>query len=433
MTVQPAPSQPFRWRIFLLGAFHLINLAGLVLSALFATTGAALTYFNGERETVLMQAILAAGMFCGAILLCFPFYYNFRAMGGDEDRPFVMRMNIRLGIPMLVLAWPLILMLGNFISTQGSFVIQALLLPVLTVAGITIPILAITWLAIHQLPKESTRRIWDIFALGMTLGPLVIIIIEILALGIFIAGVALVVSFNPEWSAFFVNLGQNVENLTPLQAQSIVADLVSNPWLPLIGIAMLSFIVPVVEEPLKVIGVWLAADRIRTPAEGFVLGILSGAGYAVFESLGASAAGVAGWMSVTGARAGTSLLHIFNSGLIGWALVSAWQERKYMRLGLAFALSIIVHGLWNASTVAFGIAGMSRELPFLLPDYLNDPTVYLVILVSLLTFMMTLLLGFNRILQPAPALPVEQVEYNQPLPTPDSGENETNGNPDHLN
>jgi len=46
-------------------------------------------------------------------------------------------------------------------------------------------------------------------------------------------------------------------------------------------------------------------------------------------------------------RAGTDLLHILTSGLMGLALYYAFQKGKYLRLILTYLMVVILHGSWN--------------------------------------------------------------------------------------
>lgn len=50
------------------------------------------------------------------------------------------------------------------------------------------------------------------------------------------------------------------------------------------------------------------------------MGLLSGAAFALIESLNASADGSTNWPIIVSVRAGTSILHMTASGLVGWEL-----------------------------------------------------------------------------------------------------------------
>jgi hypothetical protein len=137
-----------------------------------------------------------------------------------------------------------------------------------------------------------------------------------------------------------------------------------------LSFAFISVLVPLVEESLKPIGVWFLAGQKITPAMGFGYGVISGAGFGLFENLGNTSAGGDTWALLAATRITTLLLHCFTAGLVGWALASAWSQRRYLRLGVAFAIAVLIHGLWN------GMAILS--LASSLPDMVNIsiPTSY---------------------------------------------------------
>jgi hypothetical protein len=70
----------------------------------------------------------------------------------------------------------------------------------------------------------------------------------------------------------------------------------------------------------------------------------------LFESLALSATGV-DWGLTVGARAGTAVIHILNTALMGWALTMAWNRGRYATLGLTYLLAITIHGLWNGLAI----------------------------------------------------------------------------------
>ena len=124
-----------------------------------------------------------------------------------------------------------------------------------------------------------------------------------------------------------------------------------NPGVLFIGLAFISVLVPLVEETLKPIGVWFLAGQKITPAQGFGYGVISGAGFGLFENLGNTSGGGEVWAVLAASRITTLLLHCFTAGLVGWALASAWSQRRYLRLGITFIIAVLVHGLWNGMAV----------------------------------------------------------------------------------
>jgi RsiW-degrading membrane proteinase PrsW (M82 family) len=121
-------------------------------------------------------------------------------------------------------------------------------------------------------------------------------------------------------------------------------------------LAAISGFVPLIEEAVKPVGLWFLAGRGLTPQEGFVGGLLSGAGFAFFESLGiAGSYSSENWTTLVLARAGTSLLHITTTALVGYGLAGAWQQRRFVRLGAVFLSAVALHGLWNALSIGSSI------------------------------------------------------------------------------
>jgi hypothetical protein len=125
-----------------------------------------------------------------------------------------------------------------------------------------------------------------------------------------------------------------------------------------------AILVPAIEELFKPLGVWIFGSKLASPAQGFALGALSGAGYGLIETLNIS--GQSGdWAILLFSRIGTGLLHITTSALMGTAIVLAWRERRYLRLLGTYFLAILLHGSWNALAVFFSISGLS--------DFFEEP------------------------------------------------------------
>jgi RsiW-degrading membrane proteinase PrsW (M82 family) len=68
------------------------------------------------------------------------------------------------------------------------------------------------------------------------------------------------------------------------------------PWLTKPGVIFTvllytALFVPAIEELFKPLGVWLLGNKLDSPALGFALGALSGASYALIETIGVSGQG----------------------------------------------------------------------------------------------------------------------------------------------
>jgi hypothetical protein len=141
----------------------------------------------------------------------------------------------------------------------------------------------------------------------------------------------------------------------------VLAPYLINPF-ALIGLfLLLGVFTPLIEESLKPAIVWLLAKRIARPAQGFALGIISGAGFALVESLLASSTPGQGWAQLLVARAGGGLMHILGSGLMGWGIASAWQGKRLRLLG-TYILSVTLHGLWNSAAIIIELGSIQPYL-----------------------------------------------------------------------
>ncbi len=260
---------------------------------------------------------------------------------------------------LLIFALPLLLLAGWWISQQGAAL--QLILPIFHVPAIGIPILWLSYLAVRDLPLGSPQRAWGLLGSGSVLAPLFILFAEVLVL---LAGVI-------TWSIWMSGQPGMLDELSILaerlrqagNSPQLIAHIIS-PYLkdPLVIFSAFTFaavIVPLIEEAIKPLGVWFLAGSRLTPAEGFTAGILCGAGYALVESLTLSADSGNDWVSLVFARIGTAVVHILTSGLTGWALASAWREKRYFRLGVTYLGAVLLHGLWNGLTMLIVIADLS--------------------------------------------------------------------------
>jgi RsiW-degrading membrane proteinase PrsW (M82 family) len=186
-------------------------------------------------------------------------------------------------------------------------------------------------------------------------------------------------------------------DLNPDELLAALAPVLLTPRALALALLFVSVLVPLIEELFKPIGVWLLFGRKLTPAAGFAAGAISGAGYALFESLALTLGGDS-WATVVLARVGTAAVHILTSAITGWALVQAWQKRDFLRLLFAYTFGVILHGLWNGLAVVSVFASLSNlvEEPaqWLL---LLQPAVYATFLVGFLALAsLAGLIGFNR-------------------------------------
>jgi RsiW-degrading membrane proteinase PrsW (M82 family) len=136
------------------------------------------------------------------------------------------------------------------------------------------------------------------------------------------------------------------------QSMRTLSLLLEDPFIVALLVAYLSLAVPLIEELLKPLGVWLLLGRPLTGSQGFALGILGGAGFGLFENLTLGATPV-DWTLTNTLRIGATALHMATGGLVGWAIVRAKNERRYLQFLATYGASVFLHGLWNAMAIVY--------------------------------------------------------------------------------
>jgi RsiW-degrading membrane proteinase PrsW (M82 family) len=194
-----------------------------------------------------------------------------------------------------------------------------------------------------------------------------IIVIELLVIFTAIIAFSIYIAGRPDLAAQIESLAQRLPFAIDSQARlsKMLEPYLRSPILIVSVLGFIAVIVPVIEETLKPIGVWLLVGRNLTAAEGFVAGAISGAGYALFENLFIPNSGV-GWAAVALGRMGTAAMHILASALTGWGLALAWREGKYLRLGLQYLAAIALHSTWYATTVINAGVNLLPQTPTLI-------------------------------------------------------------------
>jgi hypothetical protein len=324
-----------------LGFVQLINPAGLPQQAV--------TLFIGA----------ASGFLVGVLLLPSAWYALLRLIGKPSMSPaWVSRASNHPILLVLALILVLLaLMAGNFISNNPRI---AWLLPPLQLMAVGLPVFIFSTIGRWKLSAGSPQRSWGIFSLGLVLGPAVILVLEILAgIALFFLAI-LYISLQPDLQREMMLLVQrlNAARNSPDTILSILRPYLTQPLVLLTMFAFVSGIVPLIEEFLKPIGVWFVAGRRLSAAQGFAAGLLSGTGYALFENMAVSSIGN-NWAITVIARMGTAVMHITTAGLMGWALITAINERRYLRLGVIYLLSVFIHGLWNSLALLSAVSDLS--------------------------------------------------------------------------
>ncbi len=369
-----------------------------VLSLLLAAFGL-LTFavVKGITETSLpenMHSIMATSLACllFAGLLIPSVVYSLRRLL-DKPSSGMMVMNIRVA-SLAMIAFPLAVAVGSYLSTQS---LAWLFLPPVQLAAVALPLWGIVAFASHRLPAGSKQRQWGLLAFSLLISPVFILMVELVMITLAIALVAVWVGQQPDLTMRFQVLFQALSTAEPdlERVMTLVKPLLNEPILAFTGLALVCVLVPLVEEALKSMALWMVAKRPLTPAQGFIGGMICGAGFALLESLGNLAAPVGeNWLVLILGRFGTGILHIGTTGLMGWALAQAWQKSgSWVKLGGVYLAAVVIHGVWNFFGLLMGfgplLGGTPLTLPGMLQPMANIAPIVLIGLAALLLAVMT--------------------------------------------
>ena len=348
-------------------------------------------FITGEVEMSGSTLMLAAGsIFLGFLLLPAVYYSLMHIM----DKPAREIPFHRVPTSAIAAIWVVFALSTVILAEVGSM--APLSIP-LNLATLVLPVWVFIRIGLRDLDAGSNERRWGTFTVGLTLVPILIGIAEVIVILIAGTGIILWVVLNPQLINSLESLSMRLMySSNPDTITRILAPYIFNPTMMVAVLVFFSLLIPIIEELIKPLGVWLSPNKIVSPSQGFALGVLGGAAYALVESLGVSPgfSGTGNLLSII--RAGTDLLHITTAGLMGWALVSAWRERKYIQLGITYLVVILIHGLWNAmalsSAAQIAVEYISNPSPWLI----NMPIVASMGLVILSIVNLIILIMANR-------------------------------------
>ncbi len=361
----PSPSKPsFSWLSAGQLAFSLLGVSFFWSQALGALT---LGFIPSLRDLMpgmrrgSLFALALSGALVGVAFLLSAVYAARRLMGRGEPLPWRRAwLRLRRAVYWLgPLAFVLALYTG--VAVEGRTPWEWVFFPPAHVTAVLVPVwwwLALGSRSLHR--EQSPQRRWGLVSAGLGLGPFASILAEI---GLLVAGIVLTVIFlsgHPQLAARLEALGRRLAFSAgnPQALERVLRSAFSGyPWLVFALMASLGVIVPLLEEFFKPLGVWALMGGRISPAEGFLAGMLSGGMFSLLEGLFSTATGEQWGITVLG-RVGTSLMHIAASGLVGYALVAAWEKRRYLHLAGAYLLAVTLHGVWNLSVVTLSLGDM---------------------------------------------------------------------------
>jgi len=259
-----------------------------------------------------------------------------------------------IAVTLGMVVWGGVIILGNRLVQNFA---SPLILPFLQIFATGLPLVFIFTFASRGFTAGSVQRKWGIFDFSLSITPLVIIILEIFLL--ITLGLILLFSLllQPDALNNIQSLAQGLQSLSnnPSLSNPLISQFGQSSGVLAGLLIFVSVLIPLLEEILKPLGLIVLAGRKPSPSQGFVAGMLCGAGFAFLETSSALA-GAAGpeWTVLAITRLGTDLLHIAASGLVGWGLASAITLKKRGRFWGAYLSAAALHGTWNAFAILMG-------------------------------------------------------------------------------
>jgi hypothetical protein len=289
--------------------------------------------------------------FCAGLLFPVP-VLMLKHLKGQIASPVIIRKANGWQVMVLVSVWILIVLAGAFLNNLLSY--GWIFAAPFFLLGISIPILAFIWIAVGGLPGAPRSRLWSVFGYGMVGGTLSALLLEYLLVGLAALGMGILAAANPELRTVIEQVKSRIADVNGLDVQSLIS--IATPYLsnPLVILSILGFaaiIAPLIEEFAKPAILWFLGSRMQSPTEGFALGILCGAGFALLEGLLAAGSAPQVWSLGMAGRAAASLMHITSSGLMGWAIATFRLKKQYWALVIIPLLSISIHGIWNGAAI----------------------------------------------------------------------------------
>ncbi|MGA2503455.1 MAG: PrsW family glutamic-type intramembrane protease [Anaerolineales bacterium] len=420
-----------RRRDTLLIIFSSLGMLGLLIrGAYLAVTG--IIYFNPEDILSLASNMLdaLAMLFCAGLLVPM-LVYSIGRVNGRIIPPTAIKPVKLWQVVVLIAVWVVVLIIGTVLATVYAYGWVAA--APLFLLGISLPILCLLWVGTGGIPAGSRRRVWSVFGFGLVGSTVAAGLLEYLVIGAAILAIGVLAISNPELRTVIDQIRTQVANAKAGDMQALLTALapyLTNPLIILSILVFASVLTPLIEEAAKPAVLWFMGKRMRSPAEGFVLGAFCGAGFAMLEGLMAASGATQLWGIGVGGRAAASLMHITGSGILGWGIASARLEKRYGRLALAYLAAVSIHGLWNGAAImaVYGSLRMIAQNTL----QLDLPSALFVvggagILILELVLMLTLFPLINRNLQKSVAFATQPAAKSDIIaPISSSNSRETN-------
>jgi RsiW-degrading membrane proteinase PrsW (M82 family) len=345
------------WQALALAIFCGLVILGLLAGGVFILVGGFTDWkTTGKVETSLLPAVmmLSALVLASALIGRAGWLALARLRHQPETPSRIQPIPIWAGI-LSFFGWVAAILLANFLVNRPS--LQWFSLPFYLVA-VGLPVYGLIRLAVGGLNPGSRMRTWGTLAGGMTISPLLSGLAEGLALLALLIPVGIYMGLQPQR---LQDLQAFLEQLKNISSQDelipLLSPYISNPLVLIGGLFFLSVVTPLVEEIAKSLPVWFSWGRLDSPAQGFALGALSGAGFGLMEGMLVSATPGTGWGATLAVRAASSAMHIITGGIVGWGIAIASLQKRVLPMLGRYLLGMTIHGSWNACVVVLVYAG----------------------------------------------------------------------------
>ena len=315
---------------------------------------------NQQNPPLIYGVLLASAiLFVGAMLIPGAYYSIQRLIGEEVAVNATKPMNIGAGF-LITFVW-----LGITALTQ-IFYGNALLrwiTPPLYILSIGLPAYFFARLAIGGLDAGSKQRTWGALGTGMILGPSLASLIELMLVALLLFGVAVYLAFHPELRFMLNSIKDQINTASnPDDILTQISPYLLNPVVIALALLFFSVVAPLVEETAKSLTVWATFDHLTSPAQGFVIGALSGTGFGLVESLLASVQPDSSWATTLIVRGGSTMMHIVAASLTGWGIAWFRTTKHPARMIGMYALAMFLHSLWNACVVLMVMGSVRTAL-----------------------------------------------------------------------
>ncbi len=314
--------------------------------------------------------------------------------------------------------WPLV---GLFFLAvaAGQLVLSLELLPALlfpplhVAAGLAPPLIIVAWVA-RGLGGAGR---WRDAVLQLGSGAFVATPLAFVAELVLIAGLAVLAVVGlvlwPGGQELMSRLGDLLADGTWLQNPDNLLPIVRSPLVIVAILVVAAFLVPLIEELAKTVGVGLMAYRRPDAGQAMLWGLAGGAGFAIVEGLFNTANSLDAWAPVILLRVGATLLHCTAGALMGLAWYQVLIRRRWApALGL-YAASVGIHAAWNSVSVGVALISLGATEGEALPLVGLGSMAMIAALLGLSVAMALLLSLLTRRLRQEPTSAAGQTE-NRP-------------------